>query len=697
MKYIYLILFNFFLIGCQPAPDLDLCGDFDCSGHGQCVVVVDSSGTAAPTCRCDSGDSPTSSGWLCLPDKAETSLCDKVTCSGVGTCVSVAGAARCLCNTGYTLGADGKSCTDPCASVTCDKVGTCQRTSSGPRCACNAGYRTSADGKSCISTMPAGLTTYQFTYDGSTYQAGKVTLDTSKQSSGEIVERTRMTMGFDYYGRGLYRTSWQKYTLDSAGTSVTAWEVDRSISQGKVSRRRWTGVTYAGGKATVQQQRLDKTYTRSFSYSGKPPIPMAGGEEFPGWTLGCFSPTFYRLLFSRYGKVKAGKKAIPVLLPHSGTVKNLTVTSHANWMADRPVLGIPDLDMEVAYDAKGWPSKIWLTSQKMSWTPYSGTPADLNLGPRKAATTVKTGALPTAHTNKSVSFSSSDGVQLYGVLSRPKNATVTGDAAVLLVSGMFGRSRDEPYLWMRGVPVYGHLAAHLASAGYVVLRYDPRGRGSSRGTASTATLSQLTADAAAGLAYLAKHSSVDAKKIFVLSHGYGALVAAPLLKGSTKVAGYIGISPVLANVQQALYFGATDHIKAAGFSSRYMDNQKVAYNEDFAEIKNGRYDRDTFGDTPVAQIRELLSASALADVTAFSGPVLLLRGDQDMVVPGAQLTDAAAAAKKASKTNLTTTTLKGRTFALTEGKRSDLWEAAFLPLTLATDSVKALTDWLSKQ
>ena len=96
-------------------------------------------------------------------------------------------------------------------------------------------------------------------------------------------------------------------------------------------------------------------------------------------------------------------------------------------------------------------------------------------------------------------------------------------------------------------------------------------------------------------------------------------------------------------------------------------------------------------------MRDLLSASVLSTVTGYSGPVLLLQGDQDMVAPADQLADAAAAATKASKTNLTTSTLKGRTFVLSEGKRSDLWESAFLPLTLATDAVSALTGWLAKQ
>ena len=84
---------------------MDRCADFSCSGPGPGPVVRGTEGGWVPTCLCADGYTPSPSGGLCqTPASAAPALCDGVTCSGHGSCVSVAGKATCTCDTGYLVG-----------------------------------------------------------------------------------------------------------------------------------------------------------------------------------------------------------------------------------------------------------------------------------------------------------------------------------------------------------------------------------------------------------------------------------------------------------------------------------------------------------------------------------------------------------------------------------------------------------------
>lgn len=67
------------------------------------------------------------------------------------SCTSIAGHHTCSCNSGYTLAADGKACTDVNECLT-DNGGcgqNCTNFGGGYTCSCNAGYALAADGKAC--------------------------------------------------------------------------------------------------------------------------------------------------------------------------------------------------------------------------------------------------------------------------------------------------------------------------------------------------------------------------------------------------------------------------------------------------------------------------------------------------------------------------------------------------------------------
>jgi len=682
------------LAGCHTTPDRSPCADFDCSGHGTCAAVPTAAGAVA-TCLCQPGYSPSASGWLCLP-QSDGSLCAGVTCSGHGTCASVQGKARCLCADGFAASADGLGCGDPCAGVTCSGHGSCTVSGSLARCECQSGYRLSTDGLTCAAGWPDTTLVYQLTSDQyPDWIMGRMNLDLGQQASGRLTESVSFDLYIDHTGggggwKGLFRRSLVRYDLDASGLEVKGLEFDDSYTEGNVGRRRWGKASFAGGAGSVTFQRLDKLASSSLSYTGKaPPVPMLGGLEHPGWSLGCFSPVFYTLALRRYDKVKKGTQQLEVFWPEASAVGTVTVTADAAYTDEKPVLSFPDQDLVVTYQDE-LPLTIHLVGEEMTWTRSVGTPADLNLGPAKTATAFTPAALPTDLTETTTTFSSADGTTLAGALTRP-----TGKSgalpAVLLVSDLFAKDRDAPFSRLPQIDLFRHLAAHLAHAGYASLRFDPRGHGASKGDATKATLAALTADVGAALDALAGATSIDKDKVFVLSFSTASLLALSALPGK-QVRGYIALTPVLKELEKMITYSAIAHVKAAGFSTNFQTQQAQQIGATLQKLKDGTFEQPVYRTISAALWKELLTLDGTSLLTGFNGPVLALRGDADLQVPPEQLEAITASGKQ----SLTVKTLTGTTHLFAAAAASDpLWESAVLPLDLPATTLDAILTWLA--
>ena len=116
----------------------------------------------------------------------------------------------------------------------------------------------------------------------------------------------------------------------------------------------------------------------------------------------------------------------------------------------------------------------------------------------------------------------SNGFSLAGTVSKPATAGAARLPAVVLVGGSGPTDRDGLVV---GIPILGQIADALADAGYIVVRYDKRGIGQSGGRAESATLADYADDARAAVKVLADRKDVDPKRIAVVGHSEGGLVA----------------------------------------------------------------------------------------------------------------------------------------------------------------------------
>jgi pimeloyl-ACP methyl ester carboxylesterase len=122
-------------------------------------------------------------------------------------------------------------------------------------------------------------------------------------------------------------------------------------------------------------------------------------------------------------------------------------------------------------------------------------------------------------------------VRLAGTLTLPQGRGPF--PAVVLIAGSGAHTRDEM--------VFGHaiflvLADHLTRHGIAVLRYDKRGLGQSTGDYAAATSTDFAADADAGIAYLKTRPEIDARRIGLIGHSEGGVIAPMVAERDPAVA-----------------------------------------------------------------------------------------------------------------------------------------------------------------
>lgn len=123
------------------------------------------------------------------------------------------------------------------------------------------------------------------------------------------------------------------------------------------------------------------------------------------------------------------------------------------------------------------------------------------------------------------------GIKLAGTLTLPKQE---GNCpAVILISGSGPQNRDEELLGHKPFLV---LSDYLTKNGIAVLRFDDRGTAASTGNFKTATTVDFSTDVEAGIEFLRSRKEIDKKKIGLIGHSEGGLIAPMVASGSKNVA-----------------------------------------------------------------------------------------------------------------------------------------------------------------
>ncbi|MGI8983834.1 MAG: alpha/beta hydrolase [Acidimicrobiales bacterium] len=110
--------------------------------------------------------------------------------------------------------------------------------------------------------------------------------------------------------------------------------------------------------------------------------------------------------------------------------------------------------------------------------------------------------------------------------------------AVLIIPGPGATNRDGPIVARPADPLYLDLSNTLTSAGMVTLRYDHRGIGDSQmESGQQLSWEDMVEDAWEALAFLSQRREVDAKRLVVIGHDMGGVIAMRLAATDDRIKG----------------------------------------------------------------------------------------------------------------------------------------------------------------
>jgi fermentation-respiration switch protein FrsA (DUF1100 family) len=331
---------------------------------------------------------------------------------------------------------------------------------------------------------------------------------------------------------------------------------------------------------------------------------------------------------------------------------------------------------------------------------------------------------PYPYTVQNVTFpGGASGVILGGTLTVPPG---TGPfPAAVLIAGSGPNDRDETIL---GHKPFWILADSLTRRSLAVLRYDKRGIGQSKGSYATATSQDFAADAQAAAAWLRTAPSVDARKVGLIGHSEGGLIA-PLVAVQDPSTAFIvllagtGVPGDRILSEQSALIG-----NAMGMPAADITRNQAAQNELFGLFKEEKdpavartkaaaslrwmlaampLDKRKAVGAPEAFIQTQLSALASPWMRYFITydpaptlkqvrcPVLALDGSLDLQVPPEENLAAISAALKAGgNTDVTTQELPGLNHLFQTAKTGSPSEYAQIDETLAPVVSTTIGDWI---
>lgn len=342
----------------------------------------------------------------------------------------------------------------------------------------------------------------------------------------------------------------------------------------------------------------------------------------------------------------------------------------------------------------------------------SGQATSLGPNPRRPQEPVP----PFPYITESVSFTSEAGkVTLAGELTRP--STDAPCPAVVLVHGSGAHTRDEVIFLHKPFLL---LADCLTRRGFAVLRYDKRGVGASTGDINTATTFSFADDAQAAVEFLKTRAGIDSKRIGVIGHSEGGMIA-PVVASRSADVGFIVLlaGPGVTGEQILL-----TQIEALGKASGKMSKEQLAKAVSLAKSTYDILNREPDNEAAASEIQAMrylfgVPGKALNDGIStltspwFRGfvafdpqpileqvkcPVLALNGDKDLqVLAGENLKAIGVALVRGENSNVTLVMVPGVNHLFQSCTSGLPDEYGQIEETISPAVLDLIGSWLEKQ
>ena len=291
-----------------------------------------------------------------------------------------------------------------------------------------------------------------------------------------------------------------------------------------------------------------------------------------------------------------------------------------------------------------------------------------------------------------------NGFTLAGTISRPaSSSTATRLPAVVLVGGSGPTDRDSLVF---GVPILGEIAGSLADAGFVTIRYDKRGVGQSGGRAESATFADYAEDARAAVRFLADRKDVDPKRIAILGHSEGGLVALIAADKEKRIAAVVliatpgmrGTDVILAQQQRAL-----DRMKLSPEERQAKVDEQKKINEAVVSGNLSQLPANVRRAVDSGEAQSLFTADPEKLIKEVRQPILIVQGELDAQVESKNADLLEAMAKKRKNGAVDVVKVPGVNHLLTPATTGEVDEYGSLrDKHVAASVTQPIATWLQK-
>lgn len=336
---------------------------------------------------------------------------------------------------------------------------------------------------------------------------------------------------------------------------------------------------------------------------------------------------------------------------------------------------------------------------------------------------------PYPYEERAAFFDGKDGTHLAGTLTLPKSKGP--HPVVVLVSGTGPQDRNSN--------IFGHqpfllIADKLTRAGIAVLRVDDRGVGESKGDTNNANEADKSGDVVGAMKWLATQPEIDPKRIGILGHSEGGVLAAMAAAEADEPAAAFVVLFAAPGLPGAdlLRTQMRTKLEVAGATKEQIEITMKAQNDSIDAILRDATDKEltkivtTQIDSLLSKMpdaerkrigdaeREQMIQAGLSQILApamkafiksqpakalgkVRCPVLALGGTKDLQVPAADnLAAIKTALEKGGNKDVTTEVLDGLNHLFQRAETGTMEEWAILDETMDAGVLERLTAWIGE-
>lgn len=317
-------------------------------------------------------------------------------------------------------------------------------------------------------------------------------------------------------------------------------------------------------------------------------------------------------------------------------------------------------------------------------------------------------------------------IELAGELTMPAKEGLY--PAVILISGSGPQNRNEE--------VFGHkpflvIADYLTRKGIAVLRFDDRGIAESEGDFKSATSFDFATDVEAAVAYLQTRKEIDGKKIGLIGHSEGGLIA-PIVATQSNAVDFIvllagpGIPGAELLYMQSELIGRASGLDEQELATSLSINKSI-YDQvvQSTDLDTFRADFKIYLKKLVQEHPEMLEKSGLSEddflnslfsqiaspwmytflrydprpvLAKVKCPVLALNGAKDLQVPAEiDIKNIEKAVKDGGNDNITTAILPNLNHLFQDCDKGTPAEYSDIEETFSPKALALMADWIAKQ